>query len=219
MAQQNINIGAADAKAGDTLFSAFTKTEENFTELYTDVALNTAAIAAIPPFNATTDRIIDRVLEAISLATSQEPTGLGIANSIKVEFGAAQFTVAEPVMIDVNGKVTFNAAGMYRVKSVFQFGRTGASGTSELLFRLLVDGAQLGRSVGVKLGNSDDLSYIDIDNWFNVPAGTILETEIMRDNSGNNSGGIFKTEPTDEGAGTWGDVPCTVLRIERWASP
>ena len=35
MAQQNINIGAADAKAGDTLFSAFTKTEENFTELYT----------------------------------------------------------------------------------------------------------------------------------------------------------------------------------------
>jgi hypothetical protein len=34
MAQQNINIGTADAKAGDTLFSAFTKTETNFTELY-----------------------------------------------------------------------------------------------------------------------------------------------------------------------------------------
>jgi len=219
MAQQNITIGAADTKTGDTLFSAFTKTEANFTELYTDVALNTAAIAAIPTFNATTDIIVDRVLEATSLATSQEPTGLGIANAIKVEFGAAQFTVAEPVMIDVNGKVTFNQAGMYRVKSVFQFGRTGGAGTSEVFFRLLVDGVQLGRSVGVKLGNSDVLNYIDIDNWFNVPAGTILETEIMRDNSGNNSGGIFKTEPTDEGAGTWSDVPCTVLRIERWASP
>ena len=35
MAQQNINIGAADAKLGDTLFSAFTKTEANFTELFT----------------------------------------------------------------------------------------------------------------------------------------------------------------------------------------
>ncbi|NRA76745.1 MAG: hypothetical protein HRU18_00935 [Pseudoalteromonas sp.] len=39
MAQQNINIGAADAKAGDTLFSAFTKTQENFTELFA-VGLN-----------------------------------------------------------------------------------------------------------------------------------------------------------------------------------
>lgn len=45
MAQQNINIGTADAKAGDTLFSAFTKTEANFTELYTDVGANTTDIA------------------------------------------------------------------------------------------------------------------------------------------------------------------------------
>jgi len=34
MTQQNIIIGTADAKAGDTLFSAFTKTQDNFTELY-----------------------------------------------------------------------------------------------------------------------------------------------------------------------------------------
>ena len=34
MAQQNIIIGTQDAKAGDTLFTAFTKTEANFTELY-----------------------------------------------------------------------------------------------------------------------------------------------------------------------------------------
>ncbi len=34
MAQQDITIGTADAKTGDTLFSAFTKTEANFTELY-----------------------------------------------------------------------------------------------------------------------------------------------------------------------------------------
>jgi hypothetical protein len=34
MAQQDINIGTADAKAGDTLHSAFTKTQANFTELY-----------------------------------------------------------------------------------------------------------------------------------------------------------------------------------------
>lgn len=39
MTQQNITIGTADAKEGDTLYSAFTKTEGNFTELYTDVSL------------------------------------------------------------------------------------------------------------------------------------------------------------------------------------
>jgi hypothetical protein len=34
MAQQDIIIGTANAKAGDTLLSAFTKTQSNFTELY-----------------------------------------------------------------------------------------------------------------------------------------------------------------------------------------
>lgn len=34
MAQQDIIIGTADAKTGDTLFSAFTKAQSNFTELY-----------------------------------------------------------------------------------------------------------------------------------------------------------------------------------------
>jgi hypothetical protein len=39
MTQQNITIGTADAKEGDTLYSAFTKTEGNFTDLYTDVGV------------------------------------------------------------------------------------------------------------------------------------------------------------------------------------
>jgi len=38
MAQQNITIGPADAKDGDTLRSAFTKTEANFTELYAELS-------------------------------------------------------------------------------------------------------------------------------------------------------------------------------------
>lgn len=37
MAQQDITIGTQDAKAGDTLFTAFTKTQENFTELYEEL--------------------------------------------------------------------------------------------------------------------------------------------------------------------------------------
>ena len=167
------------------------------------------------PFNPTTDMIMERLIEGVSLAADQQPAGTGIANSLKVEYGVAQNGPTDPVELDVAGKATFNAPGMYRIKVIFQFGRTGGAQTSEILFRFLINGAQLGRSVAVKLGNADDLRYIDIDNWFNVPAGTTLETEIMRDVSGSNSGGLFQTTPTDEGASTWNVVPCAVLRIER----
>jgi hypothetical protein len=53
MAQQLINIGTADAKQGDSLFSAFTKSNANFTELFAvstltrRVVVNT--IADLPP--------------------------------------------------------------------------------------------------------------------------------------------------------------------------
>lgn len=178
-----------------------------------------STLAGVSNFNPTTGIIIERNIEGVSLAVSQEPTGTGIANALNVEFGAAIGTGSDPVQLDVNGLVTFNTEGLYRVKIVFQFGRTGQSGNSEILFRFLIDGVQLGRSVGAKLGNADDLQYIDIDNWFNVPQGTTLVTQIMRDDSGDDSGGLFRTLPTDEGAGTWNDVPCAVIRIERWVSP
>ncbi len=210
------DILSAIGGGGSVIWGSITGTIANQTDL-AEVAKTNDYDDLINKFDPETDIVIERVLEAISLATSQDPTGLGIANAINVEFGAAQFTGSDPVMIDVNGRITFNVAGLYRVKSVFQFGRTGASGTSEVLFRLLVGGVQLGRSVGVKLGNSDDLRYIDIDNWFNVPAGTTMDTQIMRDLSGNNSGGIVQTTPTDEGGGTWEVVPCTIIRVERWA--
>ncbi len=40
MAQQDIIIGAANAKAGDTLHSAFTKTQDNFTDLYSKLSID-----------------------------------------------------------------------------------------------------------------------------------------------------------------------------------
>lgn len=161
--------------------------------------------------------LIERLIEGVSLAASQQPAGLGVANAKNVEFGAA--VVGTDVSLSVGGQLTFHTGGLYRVKVVFQFGRTGQSGTSEILFRFLVAGVQIGRSVGAKLGNSDDLQYIDIDNWFNVPAGTTLDTQIMRDLSGNDSGGCFQTLPTIEGGNEWSPVPSAIIRVERWAPP
>lgn len=48
MAQQNINVGTANAKAGDTLKDAFDKTEANFTELYTNTDLVTGINPVAP---------------------------------------------------------------------------------------------------------------------------------------------------------------------------
>ena len=57
MAQQNIEIGAANAGNGDTLFDAFTKIQANFTELFDDETLgevtNITATAPISRDQAT----------------------------------------------------------------------------------------------------------------------------------------------------------------------
>ena len=44
MAQQNIGIGIADAKTGDTYFDAFTKTQENFTDIYSRLGDNVVLV-------------------------------------------------------------------------------------------------------------------------------------------------------------------------------
>ena len=165
-------------------------------------------------FNPFTDMQVDRLIEGVSLA--ENPTGLGIANAINVEYGAAIGTGSDPVQLSVNGRLTFNQAGLYRVKAVFQFGRSGGTGTSEVLFRFLISGSQSGRTAGAKLANAASVRYIDIDHWFNVPAGATLDTQIMRNNVGHNSGGLFKIAPSDEGVGTWNDVPCAVIAVERF---
>lgn len=50
MAQEIINIGAANAKTGDTLFDAFTKVNNNFTEVFSNKANNTVTVNSIDDF-------------------------------------------------------------------------------------------------------------------------------------------------------------------------
>tara|TARA_B100001059_G_scaffold160781_1_gene160338 strand:- start:203 stop:829 length:627 start_codon:yes stop_codon:yes gene_type:complete len=49
MAQENITIGAANAGGGDSLFAAFTKVQNNFTDLYNDDAGDVGSITATAP--------------------------------------------------------------------------------------------------------------------------------------------------------------------------
>lgn len=162
---------------------------------------------------------IERLIDMESTDLNQDPTGLGVANMIQVNFGSAQGTMSSPVMVDINGTTTFNKSGTYRIKSALQYGRTGNPGVSILLFRVVnALGEQLGRSIGHLIGNQQETKYLENDTWLPVTAGTVIKFELMRDLAGVNTGGLVATIPTPEAGEEWNNAPCAALRIERWTT-
>ena len=154
---------------------------------------------------------IERLMDAISDSTSQVPTGTGVVNAIGINFGDA--ITHSNYTLDANGKLTILTTGMYRLKLAIQFGRDTNAQIARLLFRVVVDGVQAGRSVSVFLNNESDRQYIENDNWVNITAGTEIEYQVMRDSGGVNSGGLFATSPTDS---AWNNAPSASLRLERF---
>ena len=146
------------------------------------------------------------LLIATSVATSQEPTGLD--TPLQIEFGPLQTTT--DVDVSAAGAFTFNTTGRYIMSPFFQYGRTGSTGTSELLNRILLNGAQLGSSLSARIDSADTLVPWSSSIILSVTAGDIITIEIMRDSAGNNSGGIFAVNPTLAG---WNDAPCASVQI------
>jgi hypothetical protein len=167
-------------------------------------------------FNPTTGISIERLLDAESSSAAQDPTGLGVANEKQVNFGDAVNTGGDPVMLSAAGVLTFNESGLYRIKLSLQFGRSGASGTSELLFKADVGGVQAGRSIFAKLSNASEEQYIENDSWLQLPATTEITYFVMRDANGNDSGGLIGITPTVDGGNEWNDAPSASIRVERW---
>ena len=178
--------------------------------VYTSDGAGSGAWSAIPL--DLSGMAIERVLNVYSTTPNQNPTGLGVANLVQVEFGPATNTVSDAVMVDATGTVTFNQAGMYRVRVTSQYGRTGATGISEVLTRVLVNGVQVDPSVLIRIGISDVAAYSNSDSWLNMTAGTTLVYQIMRDISGDDTGGLVGLTPT----GGWTIAPSASLRVERF---
>jgi len=152
----------------------------------------------------------DTQLTGFSTASSQQPASQD--SPIKVEFGAAQGTVSSPVQLDVAGKLTFNEAGAYRVRAIFQYGRTGSTSQADLFARAIVNGAQIGNSVGAAVDTAGILISSSIESWVVLPAGAELEYELVRDSSGTNAGGLFSATPTVAG---WNFAPSASITIDR----
>jgi hypothetical protein len=149
------------------------------------------------------------VLRAASTAT-QAPSALN--TPLQLTFGAAQKASTDPVMIDALGKVTFNVAGTYAIRVKLQNGRVGSSGTSVLLSRILVNGAQVGSPQAVKITASDVTTPTESRVVINATDGQTFTVEIMRDGSGTNFGGVY---PLAAAVTAWGTAPSALLVISR----
>ncbi|OMM39135.1 hypothetical protein BCA80_23350 [Salmonella enterica subsp. enterica serovar Enteritidis] len=140
----------------------------------------------------------------------QAPTTTGTA--LTVAFEGAQKTSADPVMINASGVVTFNAAGNYAIRVKLQAGRTGASGTSILLSRVLLGGVQFGSPAATKLASADSTIPIESRVVVNATTGQTFTVEIMRDAAGSNFGGLYPQVAT---VTSWGVAPSALLVVSR----
>lgn len=149
------------------------------------------------------------LLRAASTVT-QAPSA--VDTPLQLTFGAAQKSATDPVMINSAGLVTFNAAGNYAVRIKLQNGRTGATGTSILFSRLLVNGAQVGSAAAVKMTQTDATTPSESRVVVNATAGQTFVVQIMRDSAGSNFGGVYPQVAT---VTAWGTAPSALLVISR----
>lgn len=149
------------------------------------------------------------VLRAFSTAT-QAPSAVDTA--LQLTFGAAQGSASDPVMINAAGLVTFNVAGNYAVRVKLQCGRTGATGTSILLSRILLGGTQLGSAACVKLTQTDATTPTDSRVVVNATAAQTFVVQIMRDSTGSNFGGVYPQVAT---VAAWGTAPSALIVVSR----
>ena len=147
------------------------------------------------------------ILRGFSTAAVQQPSALGTA--IQVEFGAAQ---SRPrLSLSAAGTITCNASGTYAFRFKLQFGRTGATGISYLMTRILKNGSQFGVTQSTRLSSSDSIIPTDSRVLIDLIAGDTVSMQLIRDSLGANSGGLFQ-QASSHG---WGTAPSALLVASR----
>lgn len=140
--------------------------------------------------------------------TQQTPTGLDTPYQIK--FGTAQ--TQTDFDLSAAGAFTCNVSGVYKLSVIAQATRSGTSGTVWLYFRALVNGAQVGASLLVKIGSLNDDQPILIYPSIPLSATDVLTFEFIRGSEGVNEGFLEAATPA---IGGWADVPSASIAIEK----
>ena len=144
------------------------------------------------------------IIRGFSTAAVQQPSALN--TPIQVEFGAAQAT---PLLsLSGLGTITCNASGTYAFRFKLQFGRSGATGVSYLMTRILKNGAQFGVTQSTRLSSSSSIIPTDSRVVIDLIAGDTVSVQFVRDSLGDNSGGLIQ-----QAASTldWGAAPSALL--------
>lgn len=153
-----------------------------------------------------------REVEILRAASTAIQAPSAVDTPLQLTFGAAQLSASDPVMLNSAGQVTFNTAGAYAVRIKLLQGRTGASGTSILLSRILINGVQYGSPASVKLSTADATIPTDSRVVVQATAGQTFTVQIMRDSAGSNFGGVYPQVAT---VTSWGTAPSALLVISR----
>ena len=147
------------------------------------------------------------IMRAYSTALTQQPTALGSA--IQVEFGAAQSN--SDVSLAANGSLTCNFTGNMALRVKLQFGRSGATGISILMSRIMKNGVQFGVSQSTRLSSSDATIPTDSRVIIPVTTGDVISVQVIRDSAGANAGGLF-AQASSHG---WTIAPTALLDVAK----
>ena len=115
-------------------------------------------------------KVVDQTyIQALSAAneTTFQPDNSNAGNIIT--FGAAQNTTADDVMIDIAGKLTFNAVGGYIIQQIYY--AQGNTGDITLNFKTVKNGAtQEGPTATTRFANpgSNDRRPVYIQSYVNI---------------------------------------------------
>lgn len=139
--------------------------------------------------------------------TNQIPSAL--ATALQVKFGAA---VSNTVLtLGADGTITFLQSGHYHIETRLQVGRVGTTGTSLLLARCLKNDVQYGGGSAFKLDDAETLFPCVAIIHFDAAVYNTLKFQIMRDPAGDNSGGLYFTDPSDG----WNNIPSANITITK----
>lgn len=149
------------------------------------------------------------LLNAKSTLASQEPTGLD--TPLQLTFGDAQGNpLTDDITIDVNGAIKFHVAEKFIMNFRAHYGRTGATGTSHLMFRFKKNGVQVGDSFATKLDSANVLIPWDSSSFIiDAQVDDVITAEIIRDSTGADFGGVFQFLSSNG----WNSAPCCAVSV------
>lgn len=181
MAQQNIIIGEADAKQGDTYFDAFTKVEANFTDLYESRPQNIVVVNKLSDFPAPSGDAIFLVANTTYYigANIETEYRFVMANGVRITsnnpFGPMIIYTGSGVMFS-GSDVTVAFSNTFLMSNTasqfFSFESTGIDGdTFGLEVMTIVGAAKFGTFTNLRSVNITNIACFDLADGLTI-AGT-----------------------------------------------